>query len=80
MLNKLNLTNGEINENNCNGETALIIAIKQNNPEMVKYLINKNTDKKKPETYDCGDEISYGKTPIQIARENDFQEIIALLE
>lgn len=80
VLNKLNLTNGEINENNCNGETALIIAIKQNNPEMVKYLINKNTDKKKPETYDCGDEISYGKTPIQIARENDFQEIIALLE
>ena len=80
VLNKLNLTKEEINQNNCNGETALIIAIKQNNLEMVKYLINKNSDKNKPETYDCGDDISYGKTPIQIARKNDFQDIISLLE
>lgn len=80
VLKKLNLTQEELNQNNCNGETALIIAIKQNNFEMVKYLINRNSDKNKPETYDCGDDISFGKTPIQIARKNNFQEIISFLE
>lgn len=80
VLNKLNLTNDEINTNNCNGETALIIAVKQNNVNMVKFLLDKNADKNKTETFDCGDDISYGKTPIQIAKKNNFQEIISLLQ
>ncbi|ENA1795615.1 ankyrin repeat domain-containing protein [Flavobacterium psychrophilum] len=79
-LNVLNLTKEEINYNNCNGETVLIIAIKQNNVEMVKYLINKGADKKKSETFDCGDDIYYGKTPLQIAKDNHYQEIVLLLE
>lgn len=80
VLNKLNLTKEEINHNNCNGETALIIAVKQKNLKMVKYLLNKNADKNKSETFDCGDDIYYGKKPIQIARKINFEEIIPLLE
>ncbi|RZL44837.1 MAG: ankyrin repeat domain-containing protein [Pedobacter sp.] len=79
-LNKLALTDEELNHNNCNGETALIIAVKQNNLEMVEYLLKRKVDKNKKETFDCGDKIHYGKTPVHIARENDFQKITALLE
>lgn len=80
VLNELNLTTEELNSNNCDGETALIIAVKQNNVEMTKYLLNKNVDRTKVETFDCGDNIGYGKTPIQIAKKNNFQEIVELLK
>ncbi|WP_316807117.1 ankyrin repeat domain-containing protein [Pedobacter agri] len=80
VLNKLNLTNEELNNNNCDGETALIIAVKQNNFQMVKYLLSKNVNKNKPETFDCGDNVNYGKTPIQIAKKANYQEIISLLK
>ncbi|CAM3736611.1 ankyrin repeat domain-containing protein [Mucilaginibacter galii] len=39
VLHALLLTEDELNNNNCDGETALIIAIKQNNIQMVSYLI-----------------------------------------
>lgn len=47
---------------------------------MVQFLLSKNVDKNKPETFDCGDDISYGKTPLQIAKEKGFSEIVTLLE
>jgi len=59
---------------------ALIIAIKNNNIEMVQYLIQKGVDKNKPETFDCGDDISYGKLPIEIAKDNNFEEIVEILK
>lgn len=80
VLNALKLTKDILAYNDCDGQTALIIAIKANNLEMVKYLINKGVDKNKPETFDCGDDIYYGKLPIQIAKESKFEEIVELLK
>lgn len=79
-LNALILTKDNLDYNDCEGQTALIIAIKNNNLDMVKYLIKRGADKNKPETFDCGDDISYGKLPIQIAKENNFREIVELLK
>ena len=80
VLNALKLTKDILAFNDCDGQTALIIAIKTNNLEMVKYLINKGADKNKLETFDCGDDIYYGKLPIQIAKDNKFEEIAQLLK
>ncbi len=80
VLNALKLTKEDLNHNDCDGQTAIIIAIKNDNIEMVKYLIDKGLDKTKPETFDCGDDIYYGKLPIQIAKENKFEEIVELLK
>lgn len=80
VLKALKLTKDEINHNNCEGETALIIAVKTNGLKMVNYLIDRGANKQKPETFDCGDDIHYGKTPVQIAKDNKFKEIVALIE
>ena len=79
VLDALKLTKDDLEFNECTGESALIIAVKNNNLEMVKYLIEKGADKNKPETFDCGDDTSYGKLPIEIARDNKFKEIVATL-
>ena len=47
---------------------------------MVKYLLKKGVDKNKPETFDAGDDISYGKKPVQIAVKMKFTEIAKLLK
>ena len=47
---------------------------------MVQFLLAQNADKNKPETFDCGDDIYYGKTPLQIAKEKGFSEIVSLLK
>ena len=79
VLDALKLSKDDLDATNCDGETALLIAVKENNPKMVTYLIEKGVDKSKPETFDCGDDISYGKTPLELAQENGFQDIIPLL-
>lgn len=80
VLNALKFNKGDIDYHNYEGETALIIAVKKNNPEMVKYLLKKGADKNKPETFDAGDDISYGKKPIQIATKMKLTEIVKLLK
>ncbi|WP_289665754.1 ankyrin repeat domain-containing protein [Flavobacterium panacagri] len=80
VLNALKLDKAELDSNNYDGETALIIAVKKNNIEMVKYLLKKGVDKNKPETFDAGDDISYGKKPVQIAVKMKFTEIAKLLK
>lgn len=80
VLNALKLDKEEVNSHNYDGETALIIAIKNKNTEMVKYLLKKGADKNKPETFDAGDDISYGKKPIQIATKMKLTEIVKLLK
>lgn len=80
VLNALKLDKEEINSHNYDGETALIIAVKNKNTEMVKYLLKKGADKNKPETFDAGDDISYGKKPIQIATKMKLTEIVKLLK
>ncbi|MCD0489934.1 ankyrin repeat domain-containing protein [Pedobacter sp. MC2016-14] len=80
VLNALKLTKDDLDFNECNGETALIIAIKNNNMAMVQYLIKKDVDKQKPETFDCGDDTYYGKLPIEIAKANHFEEIVDALK
>lgn len=79
-LNKLKLTKDELNHNDCEGQTALIIAIRKNNLKMVEYLLSKGIDKSKPETFDCGDDIYLGDLPIEIAKKKKNQEIIKVLK
>ncbi len=81
VLAALTLNDDEINSTNYNGETALIIAVKNNNAKMVKYLLERGADKKKPETFESDDDkTTYGKKPIQIAKKMKFAEIVKLLE
>ena len=79
-MNALKFNKGDIDYHNYDGETTLIIAVKKNNPEMVKYLLKKGADKNKPETFDAGDDISYGEKPIQIAAKMKFTEIVKELK
>lgn len=72
----LKLNKDELNHNNCNGETALIIAIKKNYIELVNFLIKKGVNLEKPETFDCGDEIYEGEKPLIIAKKMNRFEII----
>ena len=80
VLDALKLSKDDLDYNDYNGETALIIAVKSNNLKMVKYLLKKGVDKNKLETFDGGDDIFYGKLPIEIAKENNFQEIVEVLK
>ena len=75
----LKINKQEINYSNCQGETALIIAIKEENNNLVKYLIDLGADINTPETFDCGDEIYIGEKPIEIARKTRNAEIVKLL-
>ncbi|AFD05248.1 ankyrin repeat protein [Solitalea canadensis DSM 3403] len=80
VLNKLKLSKEELDANNCEGETALIIAVKQNDKTMVEYLLKRGVNKNKPETFDCGDDTSYGKKPIDIAKKRNYSNIVQLLK
>jgi len=79
VLDALNLSKADLDNNNCDGETAVIIAVKKNNLKMVSYLIKKGADKGKKETFDCGDDIHYGKTPLKIAMDNKYEDIVQLI-
>lgn len=76
----LSLKDDELDYYNCSGETALIIALKMNDVQLVRFLIQLGVDIKKPETFDCGDDVSYGKTPYQIAKKEGHKEILQLLK
>ena len=80
VLNALQMSKDDWNYHDYKGQTALIIAVKNNDVELVKFLIGKGVDKKKPETFDSGDDISFGQSPLQIAKENQASEIITLLQ
>jgi ankyrin repeat protein len=80
VLNALKLNKDELDSNNYDGETALIIAVKNKNDNMVIYLLKKGVNKNKPETFDAGDDISYGKKPIQIATKMKLTKIVKLLK
>lgn len=79
-LKLLNLNKNNLDYNNCEGDTALIIAIKARNIEMVKYLIALGVDVEKPETFDCGDDISVGKKPLELAIESKNIPLIQLIK
>lgn len=80
VLNLLKLSKSDLDYNDCNGETALIAAIKANDAKMVQYLIEKGADKNKPETFDCGDDERFGLKPIQLAKKTNNKTIIELLK
>lgn len=80
VLNLLKLNEDELNFFDCTGQNSLIIAVRQNNVDMVKYLLKRGVDKEKPETFDCGDDINYGDKPIIIARKLQFQSIVDILK
>lgn len=79
VLDLLILSKEEMNSMNCEGENALILAVKQKDVRLAKYLLKRGADKKMPETFDCGDDISYGLTPVQLAKKNKdtkMQEVL----
>ena len=62
----------DVNENLGDGNTALIVAAKYDNQELVEYLLSKGAD----ETMENDER----QTALDIARENGNQEIMGLLE
>ncbi|MEO9075801.1 MAG: ankyrin repeat domain-containing protein [Gelidibacter sp.] len=80
VLNRLHLSSDDFNYNDYNGETALIIAVRNGDLKMVEFLLDQGVDKNKPETFDGGDDIYYGQLPIQIAADKNFEDIIQVLK
>jgi ankyrin repeat protein len=82
VLDKLELNEDVLNYQYYNEHrTVLIIAVENNDIDMVKYLLNRGADKNKPEMFEEGDAGTFfGKLPIEIARENNFWGIVELLE
>ena len=54
-----------------NGDTALLVACRENKNKVAKYLIDAGAD--------VDAENDYGETPISIARENDNRYLVGLL-
>lgn len=79
-LKLLTLHADDINYNNCDGQTALLIAIKKEYVEIIAYLLKSGINPSKPETVDCGDDISTGKTPLELATETKNKEVIQLVQ
>lgn len=75
-LKAIKFNKGEIDHNDCEGKTSLIIAIENNFLEILDYLIENGADINKPETFDCGDDIYEGLKPLEIAKKYKNQEII----
>jgi ankyrin repeat protein len=82
VLDKLELDEDVLNyQDYNNSDTALIIAVRNNDVNMVKYLLNRGADRNTPEMFDEGDNgVSFGKLPIKIATENNFRKIVELLK
>ncbi|QEH41825.1 ankyrin repeat domain-containing protein [Chitinophaga sp. XS-30] len=78
-MDALTLSKDEINMHDCDGATPLITAVKANLPDIVAWLLKKGADRTKPETFDCGDDITYGVKPLEIARKMAHTDIIKLL-
>jgi uncharacterized protein len=75
-LKALKFNEGEIDYHDCEGKTPLIIAVENNSLEILDYLIKNGADINKPETFDCGDDISIGLKPLEIAKKKGNKEII----
>lgn len=80
VLEMLVLNREELNAMNCTGENALILAVKQRDVQLVKYLLKRGADKNMPETFDCGDDISVGLTPVEIAKKNKDIKMLEILK
>ncbi|AZN41585.1 ankyrin repeat domain-containing protein [Paenibacillus albus] len=75
-LNKMKLLveNGvDINEKDANGQTALMVAVMNNNPEVVKYLLENNAD---VDAYGIHTE---DRNPINYASANGLLEVVKVL-
>lgn len=80
VIDLLKLSKAELDYNNCEGQTALIIAVKAKDSKMVQYLLKKGVSKSKRETFDCGDVEYFGSTPLQLAKKLKNQAIVNLLK
>ncbi|MGJ1204311.1 ankyrin repeat domain-containing protein [Sphingobacterium lactis] len=80
VLDRLQMNQADWDYNDCNGQTAIILSIKKQDATLLRYLLEKGANRDKPETFDCGDEIYLGKTPMAIAKQLKNQEMINLLK
>jgi uncharacterized protein len=80
VLDLLVLSPEEINAMNCEGESPLILAVRKGDVKMAKYLLKRGADKTLPETFDCGDDISFGLSPLNIAKKNKDTKMVEILK
>lgn len=78
-LNMIPFTDEEINSGSCEGYTALTLAVAQNKPKMVLYLLMRGADKNTEEVAYCLDEFD-AKTPAELANELGYTDIIKILD
>ncbi|MDF3028204.1 MAG: ankyrin repeat protein [Fluviicola sp.] len=80
VLDLLVLSPEEIDAMNCEGENALILAVKQRDVQLAQYLLKRGADKNTPETFDCGDDITFGLSPLNIAKKNKDAKMVEVLK
>ena len=79
-LELIDFTDEALEHNSCEGETGLTIAVKENDIEMVKYLLSRGVNKEKREFPACFDDAQEGQNAYEIAVDLGFNEIVELLK
>jgi hypothetical protein len=80
VLELLDFQDTALERNSCYGETVLTAAVRRNNIEMVKYLLNRGINKNKREFAACFDDAQEELNALEIAADLGYKDIEDLLK
>lgn len=79
ILDLLDFKDNALDGNSCYGETVLTAAVRNNDIQMVKYLLEKGVDKNKREYPACDDDAQEEQNAYEIAVDLEYKDIADLL-